>query len=246
MRTMKLAVVLLQAGWLVACGGGSSGRSEGFTSLSGTWLMSSHCTDGCELLTFFPGGTGVYGLYWPGHPTEPGVGVQRFTYTWDSTSHLFEVTGVQLDTTGDWNGFVTEPPSTVLTPTGANSAHVEGAGDLDRLTSSASDPLQGTWYLGEPSSGTWAEVVFLPDGHYLFMGEAPADEAGQAGIEFGSYAWDPATGALSVAVAPDGNTDGDWGFSAAGSVTIAVGGATASLSVDGGPGQTLHRLEPAP
>jgi hypothetical protein len=111
-----------------------------------------------------------------------------------------------------------------------------------RLTYSAASPLLGTWYRDDPGSNQWAVVVFLADGRYMVMEEGSAGGGGQTGIEFGTYTWSSTTGALSVSVKPDGNTDGAWGFSAS-TVTILVSGATATLS-DGAETVTLTRLEP--
>lgn len=229
---------------LAGCGGGGGSASpQTFSSLTGTWFAPSHCVTGCELNVFFPDGTGVFGLYWPDHPTDPGKGVQRFTYSWDSTQH-FSVTGVLMDTTGDWNDFQDAPPSnTAWVPTGANSATV-GDHAMVRLTRSAASALEGTWYTVNPSTGTWRIAVFLDDGRYALMREGAAAGGGQTGIEFGTYTWASTTGALAVTVAPAANTLGAWGFSQASSVTIAVNGDVATITADSQAPVTATRLEP--
>jgi hypothetical protein len=62
--------------------------------------------------------------------------------------------------------------------------------------------------------------TFLADGTFLVAdkGTVARDPTGTSGIEWGSYSWDPVTGAATVNVV--GNTDLQWGFASFANETI--------------------------
>lgn len=69
--------------------------------------------------------------------------------------------------------------------------------------------LVGSWYLA--ADDVLITVTFFPDGKYMLAQDAPADEVGEAGVEYGSYSWDPVSGALTTETTTD--TNGEWGLS---------------------------------
>jgi len=235
MDRKKVIAALLPVGLLLACGGGSGSSSSG--SITGTWLLNGISSDTCETLTALSDGTAVYGLY---RPAKNGEGLQRLTYTWNNNT--FTVTGVQTDTTGDWNGFVAGT-SAPFTLTGANQASVTSSNQsVTRLTASTSNPLQGTWIDGTPSSGNYGAIIFFANNFYLLFHETSSTGTG---IEYGTYSWNSSTGALSV------SNDiflsiADFAFSSASTLNFMVSGATGTLVVNGSSPATFQRLERAP
>lgn len=69
--------------------------------------------------------------------------------------------------------------------------------------------LVGSWVLAEEEA--WLVATFMPDGSYMIAEGEAADDAGQPGIEYGTYDWDPLTGAITVT--PEVDTNGEWGLS---------------------------------
>ena len=102
---------------------------------------------------------------------------------------------------------------------------VENGGAPVAVTSS--ETIVGSWALYSPD-GMYA-VNFFEDGTF-HNGAASADDEG---VEYGTYNWDPATGALSTTVTLTDNTEG--GFANAGSSLMAIvqGGSLLFSSDDG-------------
>jgi len=73
--------------------------------------------------------------------------------------------------------------------------------------------IVGAWYFtrGGPSPATGV-LALLSDNRFMYMedGDSIVDPSGEDGIEKGTYAWDPATGAISINTVI--NTNGRWGF----------------------------------
>jgi hypothetical protein len=103
--------------------------------------------------------------------------------------------------------------------------------------------IVGAWTHGSTMGEGASVFVFLADGHFYMIQNAQAAEAphGFDGFERGTYTWNPATGALSVALLQDLN--GDTGFFANGGgpagIIIAIDGDTATATVPGEPGAVI-------
>jgi hypothetical protein len=69
--------------------------------------------------------------------------------------------------------------------------------------------LVGSWVVGEGAE--LITITFLPDGRYLIAEDGEEEQSGGPGYEYGTYSWDPVSGAFSVEVIAD--TNGDWGLS---------------------------------
>jgi len=75
----------------------------------------------------------------------------------------------------------------------------------------ATTTLPGLWTLDDEGDVTSADLtyplVFTPDGKYIYLGNDPACPGlvRSAAGEFGSYAWDVATGAFSLSITGDSN-----------------------------------------
>lgn len=70
--------------------------------------------------------------------------------------------------------------------------------------------IVGSWSIQSADGGNVA-VTFLRNGVYIIAEDGPADSDGQAGMERGTYRWNPTTKAFSVQTLVD--TNGEWGFS---------------------------------
>jgi hypothetical protein len=106
--------------------------------------------------------------------------------------------------------------------------------------------IVGSWYASAPGGGTDQIVfTFFSNGKFMVSdkGTVANDPNGTSGIEWGDYTWNPATGAFTTTFLS--NTDGEWGMSHAGTLTMAAAGNT--LTVGGGEGSMpLTRLVPVP
>jgi hypothetical protein len=72
---------------------------------------------------------------------------------------------------------------------------------------SGGDDVLGSWF-GE-GAGKIYVVSFLADGRYVFASAVPGDPS-HTGIEWGAFAWNPSTGAITAT--STGDTNGNWGL----------------------------------
>jgi hypothetical protein len=108
--------------------------------------------------------------------------------------------------------------------------------------------LDGTWAAGNAGqANNFAMITFFrsdsaDNGTYLMAvdGDPAARPNGQDGIERGTYAWYPASGALTATAVVD--TNGQWGLShPAGAMTLQINGDTLTVS-DGTSNMTFTRV----
>lgn len=82
----------------------------------------------------------------------------------------------------------------------------------DTLQTVAPPSLIGSWVAGTPGSANVAVLTFIDDTHYMIGNdEDDSDETGEDGIEYGTYSYNAATGAVTAT--PGADTNGEWGFS---------------------------------
>ena len=145
-------------------------------------------------------------------------GFERGTYTWNPTTGAFSVTTL-LDTNGDSGLSGLNGVSGVAVVVTGNSATGTVPGEpwntLTRVTGSS--PLVGPWLLGDATvADNSILAIFFPNGvYFMAVDQPPGNASGPDGIEHGTYAWDPATGAFTSSrePAPYVDTNGSWGFS---------------------------------
>ncbi len=99
----------------------------------------------------------------------------------------------------------------------------------------AANKLVGNWYVPYPNAGdAKGPIVFnFIDGQKFMMahdGDAQAAPGGEPGVEAGTYTWNQTTGAFTATVTTD--TNGQWGFSNAGPLTLTVSGDNNTLLVN--------------
>ncbi len=152
-----------------------------------------------------------------------------------------------IDTDGEWG--LSHAGITDATVTGDTLTlfGLEGNMLVDRLTS-APNSIVGSWYAAQTGGGTDQIVfTFLADGTYLIAdkGTVANDPNGTSGIEWGTYTWDPATGAFTFNTLV--NTDGQWGLSHSqpGELTrLVLSGDTITLGNDAQQSAPAARLSP--
>lgn len=200
-------------------------------SLAGTtWIDTLAPLDKPFAITFIDSSTYVLIT---ADPADNGV--ERGTYTWNSTTGAFVVTGISFDTvTGD-EGFSDDVgyqnTKAVIygnTLTFSDTTTSDTA-TLTRLNSQAGT-LIGAW--GDINA-IGAELIFLDNSRYLFADLNPKSDAyGTSGIESGTYTWNPNTGVFAASVALD--TNGEWGLShPTGTTTTSLNGDILTFSVSG-------------
>lgn len=103
---------------------------------------------------------------------------------------------------------------------------------LPSVAQADDSPLIGSWgrYNGYQDT---VILTFLDNSHYLFIQAKPADGEGTSGLEYGTYTWNQTTGSFTAT--PIVDTNGTWGLSHSGTMTITYNGSsiTWSSSTDG-------------
>ena len=210
--------------WYAANPGGGTDQIV-FTFLSdGTFLVADKGTPGRD-----PSGTN--GLEWG-------------TYSWDASSGALSFV-FSINTDNSWG--LSDAGFTGATVTGDILTFTGDAGamNVNRLLS-APNSVVGSWYAANPGGGTDQIVFsFLADGTYLIAdkGTVARDPTGTSGIEWGTYTWDPASGAFTFNTLV--NTDGQWGLSHSnGDFTNLKVVGDSLIAGNGTTGMSLARLSP--
>jgi hypothetical protein len=102
-------------------------------------------------------------------------------------------------------------------------------------------PIVGHYHLND-GVDLVADIYFNANGSYSLEAFGEADEAGQPGIETGTYTWNSATGDLVISITSDAN--GEWGLSHAGALKAIVinGGANVEIYEDNILQSTIDRI----
>jgi len=104
--------------------------------------------------------------------------------------------------------------------------------------------IVGSWYIASPSGAT-AQIVFtfLADGTFLVAGRGTeSGSSSTTGLEWGSYTWNAATGAISLSAVI--NTDGDGGLSHAHADTATVVDDVLTFTAPDGPFSIPRLMSP--
>jgi hypothetical protein len=187
----------------------------------GTWVQGDPTSNSCLAITFVDS-THYIGIEnnpadGDGHP-----GIEMGSYTWDPKTGAFTAGAHTVDTNGDW-GF--DPGLSTTASISGNVLTLLGPDDptFAKLASDPTKPLVGAW-LSQDAQNTIL-LIFRADGTFLMAEHhAIVDPGCSDGLETGTYSWNATTGAMTVHVVAD--TNGDWGFSDAGAVTVTVAGKT--------------------
>lgn len=138
-----------------------------------------------------------------------GAALEFGTYSWDQETGVVSVE-MEYKSESGLDAFPPMANGNTLTIDG-DTITLQDADDtfeLTRLKPNETHPLMGGWILDEED----ATVVFaFTDEHYMMGQYSAPDEAGQPGIEFGTYAYDVETHAFTLSTLAD--TNGQWGLS---------------------------------
>jgi hypothetical protein len=213
-------------------------------SIVGTWYVAPTSGGSDQVaITFFANGTFLVADKGT-HANDPTgeSGLEWGTYTWNAVTGAVSF-NVQINTDGEWGlshshiTTMTVTDQNILTFTGS-----EGSLPVNRLISPPNSII-GSWGFGNS-----VVFTFLANGTYLLAdkGADPNDTSGHPGIEWGTYTWDPATGALHTTTIV--NDDGQWGFARTAGEAIAFGatvsGDSLIITAPDGDGGTLARISP--
>lgn len=160
-------------------------------------------------------GAGVFlsdGRYMHMEDNDPAInlggqdGLEKGTYTWDPVTGAISISAV-LNTNGEW-GFCNAPINSTACalPPGATATATdttltfnvpgEGTFPIPKLVDPASS-IVGAWVISNgPNPQDLTVIAFLPNGRYL----AGIDPPAVGFIEFGSYTFDPLTGAFTATI----------------------------------------------
>lgn len=100
----------------------------------------------------------------------------------------------------------------------------------------ATSKLVGSWYAAYPNAGRakGPVVINFVDGQRFMMahdGDVQADPSGTPGMESGTYTWNEGNGVFAATVTAD--TNGQWGFSNSGPLTLTLSTDNNTLKVNG-------------
>lgn len=155
-----------------------------------------------------------------------GRGMERGTYTWDSSSGAFTATAISK-TLGDW-GVSSLGQMTVFI--NGNTLNVtDSAKEPFSLTKivSATNPIVGSWFFNPGSLANSAVLTFIDDTNYMFAVDGNPDDGGGRGMERGTYTWNPSSGAFTASAIS--GAAGDWGVSYLADPTASINGSTLTI-----------------
>ena len=213
-------------------------------SIVGAWFSDTPGRQPSSVSVFLPNGY-YYNIEnaLPSEAPASVAGFERGAYTWNPAMGAFTATTLR-DTNGETGLSALGGVPGVRVALDGNVAAVlapNGAMVATATRVAGASPIVGAWFFGDASApDRSAALIFLPNDVYFFAqdGDPTADPSGSDGIEIGTYAWDPWSGALasSRAGATYVDTNGGWGLSNAGAVTVRVSpdSLTATLTTSGG------------
>lgn len=135
-------------------------------------------------------------------------GIASNGITLDDAAHRAATADVQFE---DGVAFEEYAAYLVTTARGEAAALVSGPAAIAHIESQFA--LAGAWTYG--TGEDTIVFVFFAGGRYAMAHGGTADGAGHPGSEFGTYTWNPETGAFTADAAVDADSDsnGEWGFS---------------------------------
>ncbi len=212
-----------------------SARRE--TDIHGAWLPSGPDQDFTFTVVFAADGSYYHAEAGQADDTgQPGIETGSYSYTVVG-SMLVPVP--EFDQNGEWGLSHLQGVLQVIVNGDTLLGHEGGEFFTLRRVTSNSIPLAGAWRA--PIGDDEAVLVFTPDGGYLHLETAPADDAGQPGFEIGDYSWTASSGALSAT--PSLDLNGEWGLShSASNLTLSVAGNTLTIRENGATVATATRL----
>jgi hypothetical protein len=213
-------------------------------ALVGAWVFGA----GWDAVVFTFLASGQYAMAHAGTADDAGQPGSEFgTYTWSPETGAFTAdAATESDTNGGWgfshpNGGAPGTVNAFMTVSGTSAVLFDPRSavtiELSRVYDAA-NPIVGSWAV-VPDSGAAVDVspdtsvlTFLADGAYALASGGPRDPTTleSAGVEFGTYEWDPSGAFTAHAGLTTLNTDGEAGFVGADQLP----NPTATITIDAG------------
>lgn len=188
-------------------------------AIVGAWTVNGSDTTalGSAVFVFFADGYFLsISTVEAGDTGDGAPGFERGQYSWNAATGAFAVRTL-LDTNGDFTLSGSSDASGLTATIAGNTmtATIPGHGVFIMTRVTDPNPIVGAWGRANLHNASSA-AVFLPNGYYFMAQDGDpdpitGDPSGQDGMEWGTYAWDQATGAFSATPLVD--TNGQWGFS---------------------------------
>jgi hypothetical protein len=198
------------------------------SAIWGSWYgINQGQAQGTVVFSFFP--NGEYFLNDHGNPAlDPNghPGIERGTYTWNETTGAFSFTTL-VNGDGEW-GLSDGGPGQITIAGDTLTAAGPDGGVLTRVADPNSAIVRGWFGRDEPNPGDLTVLDFLPNGTYLLGGDPPSTSF----LEFGSYSWNPVTGAFQFHVID--TTDPEQGFNGSTISSVMVNGSTIVINSSDG------------
>ncbi|MCK5101046.1 MAG: hypothetical protein KAR45_23250 [Desulfobacteraceae bacterium] len=229
--TFKILALIIFLFLTVYGSEGSCDPNTNNSSLIGSWLYNPGSLADSAVLTFIDNTNYMFAV--DGDPDDGGGrGMERGTYTWDSSTGVFTATSIS-NTAGDWG--IASLNTTTVTIDGDTLNLVDSVDGLIPFTrvSSGTNTIISGWLYNPDSLDDSAVLTFIDNTNYMFAVDGNPDDGGGRGMERGTYTWDSSTGVFTATSIS--NTAGDWGISYLNTMTVTINGDTLNLvdSVDG-------------
>lgn len=154
-------------------------------------------------------------------------GYELGEFAWNIRTEVFEATAISEDQNGEWGLSHPCDENEILTvkivgdemfvgaegEVGSNCDETDDDGALitfNRVTSET-NALVGSWLIEIEEDDSFAMLTFIDDNNYMMVQTSTADDAGEPGMERGTYTYDAETKAVVFTVITD--TNGQWGLS---------------------------------
>ena len=224
-------------GTLVFGSGNHNGNAEGFVAtfeagalagfnllpapplskaLVGVWACGDDNTSAPACVLVFTADGAYYHI-------EGGAGVPLSGFEWGS--YTFDGSRFALTTRVDTDGStgLSESNGTSFLITVNGDTLMAGDEPVASRIAGIAGTLVGGWVFGDPTQPNSAGViVFTSSGKFLMAEDGVASASGRDGIEIGQFMWDPTTGLLVPDLSQGIDTNGEWGFSHAGTLRFTL------------------------
>ncbi len=193
-------------------------------SLIGSWLFNAGSLADSGVLSIIDDTN--YFFVVDGEPDDGGGrGMERGTYTWDSSSGAFTATAIS-STCDDWGISGLNATVSINGNTLNINDSEEGSFTFTKV-SSDTNSIIGGWIHNPGSLADSGVIIFIDNTNYFFAVDGEPDDSGGRGMERGTYTWDSSSGAFTVTEIS--NTCDHWGISDLNTMTVSIDENTLNL-----------------
>jgi hypothetical protein len=211
--------VLQNAGYPLASAAQAIAHLQTQFAILGSW-STAILPNKLLVITFFPYGTFMSANDDDGLVSGRQDGMERGSYQWNATTHLLTYTITNdTDGTGGLSNPGQTPPYTFTIDSSGNTATLQlGPNISDQIilhrVIDASQQIVGAWKVAGLVEEFTAVLTLLPDGTFTVVSDP--DDPDPAGIERGTYSYNPSTGTVAFITTVD--TNGNIGVYASSSL----------------------------